>query len=215
MLTELLDWLQSLPPAGLVVGAGILVFGECTLGLGFITPGETGLFILGTTATSPPKFLIMWLVTTACAVAGDSVGYAIGRRYGPRLRQTKVVRQHGAASWDRATEFLRRRGPVAVLVAIFLPVLRTLVPAAAGASGVPYRTFLPAVLVGATGWCALHIGIGAATGEVARLAEDIVGKGSSAVAVALVVIGAVVAYVKRKRATTATEPSEPEVKAPS
>ncbi|GAB3568006.1 hypothetical protein GCM10027445_17210 [Amycolatopsis endophytica] len=110
MVADLLDWLQRLPALWVVVGAGLLVFGECTLGLGFVTPGETGLFVLGTTATSVPKFVALWRVTTACAVAGDSVGYLVGKRYGPRLRQTGIVRRHGARGWDRATGFLCRRG---------------------------------------------------------------------------------------------------------
>ncbi|MBK1784288.1 DedA family protein [Prauserella cavernicola] len=204
LVTDLLDWLQSLPPAGVTLGAGLLVFGECTLGLGFITPGETGLFILGTTASTPAKFLIMWLVTTVCAVAGDSVGYALGKRYGPRLRQTKLVRKHGAEGWDKATDLLRRRGSGAVLIAIFLPVLRTLLPAAAGASGMAYRTFLPAVSVGAAAWCALHIGIGAAAGEAARKVESIVGAGSWVLLGAIAVAIVTVVLVKRRRVRAAS-----------
>lgn len=196
-MTAFLDWLAQLPPAWVVVAAGLLVFGECTLGLGFIAPGETGLFVLGTTATSPSAFVLMWLVTTVCAVGGDSVGFLIGRRYGARLRETRIVRRHGARHWDRATDFLRRRGAVAVLIAIFLPVLRTLLPAAAGAAGLPYRKFLPAVLVGATGWCALHIGLGAAAGETARRIEKLVGAGSTIAAVAVVVVVAVVVLRRR------------------
>lgn len=199
MIADFLDWLANLPPAGVVAVAGLLVFGECTLGLGFIAPGETGLFVLGTTATSPSKFVVMWLVTTVCAIAGDSVGYAIGRRYGPRLRQTALVRKHGAAAWDRTTDMLRRRGAVAVLVAIFLPVLRTLVPAAAGASGLPFRRFFPAVTVGAAAWCALHIGIGAAAGTAARQVEAWVGRGSSFLAAALVLAVVAAVLVKRRR----------------
>ena len=196
-MTAFLDWLAQLPPAWVVVAAGLLVFGECTLGLGFIAPGETGLFVLGTTATSPSAFVLMWLVTTVCAVGGDSAGFLIGRRYGARLRETRIVRRHGARHWDRATDFLRKRGAVAVLIAIFLPVLRTLLPAAAGAAGLPYRTFLPAVLVGATGWCALHIGLGAAAGETARRIEKLVGTGSTIAAVAVVVVVAVVVLRRR------------------
>ncbi|WP_238605240.1 hypothetical protein [Amycolatopsis sp. Poz14] len=56
MIAELLDGLASLPPAAVTAVAGVLVFGECTLGLGFIAPGETGLFVLGTTATAPDRF---------------------------------------------------------------------------------------------------------------------------------------------------------------
>ncbi|MBB4909791.1 DedA family protein [Actinophytocola algeriensis] len=199
MIADFLDWLAALPPAGVVAVAGLLVFGETTLGLGFVAPGETGLFVLGTTAVSPPRFVVMWLVTSVCAVGGDAVGYWLGRRYGPRLRQTAVVRRHGAKAWDRASDVLRRRGAWAVLVAIFLPVLRTLVPAAAGASGLPFRRFLPAVAVGATAWCALHIGIGAAAGEAARQVEDWVGRGSWALAAVLVAGVAVVLLVRRRR----------------
>ncbi|GAB3486164.1 DedA family protein [Amycolatopsis cihanbeyliensis] len=203
LVTDLLEWLQGLPPAGVTAGAGLLVFGECTLGLGFIAPGETGLFILGTTANTVPKFLIMWLVTTVCAVAGDSVGYLLGKKFGPRIRKTTMVERHGAQGWDRATAFLRKRGSWAVLVAIFLPVMRTLVPAAAGASGLAYRKFLPAVTVGATGWCALHIAIGSAAGEAAKQIEDAVGKGSWVLLIAIAAVIAAVVLIKRKRAKAA------------
>ncbi|MQA98391.1 MAG: DedA family protein [Streptosporangiales bacterium] len=198
LVTELLDWLQSLPPIGVTAGAGFLVFGECTLGLGFIAPGETGLFVLGAAADTPAKFAFMWLVTTVCAVLGDSVGYLIGKRIGPRLRRTRFVRNHGAG-WDRATDLLRRRGAIAVLIAIFLPVLRTLVPAAAGTAGLPYRKFLPAVTVGAALWCALHIGLGSAAGEAARRAEQLAGTGGWLVVVGIVVVGVVIALVKRRK----------------
>ena len=199
MIADFLDWLAALPPAAVVLVAGALVFGECTLGLGFVAPGETGLLVLGTTATTPTRFVVMWSITTACAIAGDSSGYALGRRYGPRLRRTSVVRKHGAAAWDRATDVLRRRGAPAVLVAIFLPVLRTLVPAAAGAAGLPFRRFLPAVAVGAAGWCALHVGIGAAAGEAARRVEAWVGRGTWVLAALAVVVVAVVAVRRRRR----------------
>ncbi|TCP55070.1 membrane protein DedA with SNARE-associated domain [Tamaricihabitans halophyticus] len=200
MLTDLLEWLQSLPQAGVVIGAGLLVFGECTIGLGFIAPGETALFIAGTTANSVPRFLIMWLVTSLCATAGYSVGYAIGKYFGPKLRQTKLVRKHGAQGWDKATDFLRRRGALAVVFAIFLPVLRTLVPAAAGASGLAFRKFLPAVLVGTTVWSALHIGIGSAAGEAAKWIEDAIGRVSWILLGAVAVAALIWYLVKRKRA---------------
>lgn len=199
MVSTLLDWLQTLPLAGVVAAAGVLVFGECTLGLGLVVPGETGLFILGATATSAPKFLVMWLVTTVCAVAGDSVGYAIGHRYGPRVRQWKIVRRHAAHGWDQAAGFLRRHGAVAVLFAIFLPLLRTFMPAVAGASGLRFRAFLPAVLVGAIAWCALHIAVGALAGAAARRIELFIGRGSWILAVSVVAIIVVATVIKHRR----------------
>ncbi|MQA59954.1 MAG: DedA family protein [Actinophytocola sp.] len=206
MISEFLTWLAELPPALLLVGAGLLVFGETTLGLGFIAPGETGLFILGTTANSVPKFVLMWLVTTACAILGYSAGYLIGKYFGPRLRQTKMVRQHGADGWDKAVDFLRRRGAIAVMFAIFLPVMRTLVPAAAGAAGLPYRKFLPAAAIAGTTWCALHIGIGAALGESAKWLESAIGKGSWVVLGLVVLVFVLVILVKRKKGGSGAEP---------
>jgi membrane-associated protein len=201
LVTQLLDWLQSLPPAGVTAAAGLLVFCETALGLGYVAPGETGLLVLGTTADDLPTFLVMWLVTTVGAVAGDTVGYAIGRRYGPRLRRTGVVARYGAHGWDRATDLLRRYGAFAVFIAIFLPVVRTLVPAAAGAAVLPLRRFLPAVVPAATTWCALHIGIGAATGEAARRVEKAVGVGSGVLFGAAVAAAVTVAVVRRRRQT--------------
>lgn len=203
LVTDVLEWLRDLPPAGVTAAAGLLVFGECTLGLGFIAPGETGLFILGTTANSVPKFLVMWLVTSVCAIGGQSVGYLIGKKFGPKLRKTKIVEKHGAQGWDKATDILRKRGAVAVLIAIFLPVMRTLVPAAAGASGLPFRKFLPAVAVGATAWCALHIAIGTAAGEAAEKIEAAVGKGSWILLALIAVI--IAAFMIRKRRKAKTE----------
>lgn len=202
-LTPILDWIDSLPPLLLLVATGVLVLAETTIGVGFIVPGESGLLIAATSVRSVPDFLVLWLVVSVCAGIGDSIGYVIGRTFGPKLRNTKVIRKHGTGAWDRATGILRRRGAWAVFFARFLPVVRTLTPAAAGTSNLPFRKFLPAVLAGAACWSALHIGLGAGLGEAARQVEDILNTGGTVV----VVLGAVLLVVlllrfKRKREDT-------------
>lgn len=101
LVTDLLNWLQGLPEPGLVAAAGGLVFAECTIGLGFVAPGESALLTAATTATTAPRFLTLWAVVTICAALGDSVGYALGRRFGPRLRGTKLIRKYGLDAWDK------------------------------------------------------------------------------------------------------------------
>ncbi|NKQ58464.1 DedA family protein [Amycolatopsis sp. K13G38] len=187
LVTEVLDWLQNLPQPALVGATGALVFLECTIGLGFLAPGESGLLIAATTASTVPRFLILWAVVTVCAVAGDSIGYAIGRRWGPKLRETKLIQRYGVDAWDKATGILQRRGAWAVFFARFLPVVRTLTPAAAGTSGLPYRKFLPAAFAGAFCWSALHISLGAALGEAAKRIEGIMSTGG------LIVVGVLAA----------------------
>jgi membrane protein DedA with SNARE-associated domain len=210
LVTDLLNWLQGLPEPGLVAAAGGLVFAECTIGLGFIAPGESGLLIAATTATTVPRFLTLWAVVTVCAALGDSVGYTLGRRFGPRLRETKLIRKYGLDAWDKAASVLERRGAWAVFFARFLPVLRTLTPAAAGASGLPFRKFLPATAAGAFCWSLVHISIGAALGEAAKQVEGALSTGFLVVAV--VVIGVLLFFLLRfkKRKALAAEDPEPE-----
>lgn len=187
LVTHILEWLQALPQPALVGATGGLVFAECTIGLGFIAPGESGLLIAATTADTAPRFLLLWAVVAVCATAGDSLGYAIGRRFGPRLRETRLIRKYGTDAWDKATDVLHRRGAWAVLFARFLPVIRTLTPAAAGTSGLEFRKFLPAAAAGATSWSLLHISLGAALGEAAKRIEGILSTSG------LIVLGVLVA----------------------
>jgi membrane protein DedA with SNARE-associated domain len=200
VVSDVLEWLRALPPGGVAAGAGALTFAETTLGLGFITPGETALFIACTTVTSVVGFVVLWLVTSVCAVLGYSGGYWIGKVLGPKVRQTKVVRKHGAHGWDKAIELLRRRGSFAVMFATYLPVVRTLIPAAAGTSGLPFRKFLPAAAVAGTTWCALHLAIGAAAGEAAIKIEGYIDKGGWILLALVVAIVVTVALIKRRRA---------------
>ena len=199
LLTDVLEWLQALPQPALVGATGGLVFAECTIGLGFIAPGEGGLLIAATTVDSVQRFLVLWAVVTVAAGLGDSIGFAIGRRFGPRLRHTRLIQRYGAEGWDKATDILRRRGPWAVFFARFLPVVRTLMPAAAGTSGLPYRKFLPAVVAGAACWSALHIALGAALGEAAKRIESVITTGGSFVVGGLALAVVVVILVRKRR----------------
>lgn len=207
MVTDILNWLQDLPQPALVGATGLLVFLECTIGLGFLAPGESGLLVAATTAHTVPRFLILWGVVTVCATTGDSIGYYIGHRWGPRLRETKLIQKHGVDAWDKAAGILRRRGAWAVFFARFLPVIRTLTPAAAGTSGLPFRKFLPAALAGALCWSALHISIGVALGEAAKQIEGAISTGGFVVLAALAAV-AILVFVRWRRKRAASRKDE-------
>ncbi len=207
MITALLDHLADLPFALLVVAAGALALGETTIGLGFVVPGESGLLVVSAAVRGVEQFVLVTAVVTACATAGDTIGYLVGRRYGDRLRESRLIARIGQQHWDRAGDLLRRRGAWAVLAARFLPVVRTVTPAAAGAARLPLDRFLPASLVGALAWSALHIGIGASAGAAAREIERALGGAAWVVLAVLVAVGVAVVLVRRRRGHGAEQPA--------
>ncbi|GAA2661391.1 MULTISPECIES: DedA family protein [Actinosynnema] len=209
-VTDALEGLAGLPQPAVLAVTGAMTLAECTLGVGFLAPGETALLLASTTANTVPRFLIMWLVVTVCAVAGDSIGYYLGRRFGDRLRASRLVRKIGQEHWDKAGELLRKRGAYAVFIARFMPVVRTLVPASAGAARLDYRKFLPASIAGAAAWSALHIGIGSAAGASAKYIEAAFGRAMWGVMAVGCLIALVVYLRKRKAAARAAEAARPE-----
>ena len=152
VVSYVLHEIQRLP-GGLVYGlVGLLVFGEAALFIGFVLPGETSVIVAGVVASQGHVNIgVLCLLVVVAAVAGDSVGYAIGRRYGEQLLKVPVVRNRRAAI-DRALEGLRRRGPVYVFVGRFTAFLRAVMPGLAGMSKMHYRRFLIANALGGIIW---------------------------------------------------------------
>lgn len=125
-----------------------LVFAEDALFIGFILPGETAAILGGVLASQDN--LHLWLILTLvvlAAIVGDSVGYEVGRRFGPRLLNLRLL-QKRRQKLDNARDFLARRGGTAVFLGRFTAFFRAVMPALAGASHMPYRRFL---LFNATG----------------------------------------------------------------
>ncbi len=151
MLNSLLHPLLGLHglEAYLIVAA--LCFGEAALLLGFVLPGETAVVFGGVLAARHHVALLpLVIMVVCCAIVGDSVGYAVGRRFGSRLLHLRPLRDHPAVERTRA--FVARRGAYAVFLGRFTAVFRTLVPGMAGMAGVPYPAFLAANALGGAAW---------------------------------------------------------------
>jgi membrane-associated protein len=180
-----------------------LVFGETAVFLGFVLPGETAVVIGGVLASRGHLSLAtLSAVVVVTAVAGPMVGYEIGSRMGDRLFRTRALRRMPGGP-QRARTALRDRGALAVLLGRFVAFVRAVMPAAAGAVQVPYRTFFIYNVVGGIVWGVGYCLLGYLAGSAYSAVESRVGAGL-AVAVALVLVAAVAVWVVRRRRAAAS-----------
>ena len=148
----------------------LVVFAETGLLAGFFLPGDSLLFTAGLLVAHGVIGMPIWAVivmVSVAAIAGDQVGYLIGRRLGPRVLNRPQSRLLDPAHLQRASTFFDRHGPRAVILARFVPVARTFTPPAAGAGRMPYRTFTAYNAIGGFAWCASMLGAGYLFGGVA------------------------------------------------
>jgi membrane protein DedA with SNARE-associated domain len=137
----------------LYVIAGGLCFAEAAILVGMVLPGETALLVAGVFCQRGTLNLpIMIVVAVVCAIAGDSVGYEFGKKFGPSLRRSRLGRWVGEHRWAKVDGFLHRHGGKAVLLGRLTALLRALMPSMAGMSGMRYRTFLLWNAVGGLIW---------------------------------------------------------------
>lgn len=131
------------------------VFLECAFILGLFLPGDSLLFAAGVVLAARDLEVSAWtlaLAATVAAVAGNQVGFLIGRRTGVRILARKGGRILNRANLDKTGRFFERWGFWAVAVARWLPWIRTLAPMIAGAAGMDNRRYLAANALGAVLW---------------------------------------------------------------
>lgn len=162
--------LASLTAAAVYAVVLALVFVESGLLVGFFLPGDSVLFAAGLLAAGPGSRLRVEVLAAgvfAAAVAGDAVAYWTGRRFG----RPWLLRRAGRAARhvEAAERFYARYGWWAVVVARFVPWVRTFTPVIAGVARMPYRRFLGANLVGAAVWGSGLVVLGYASHSVAWL----------------------------------------------
>jgi len=148
-LNELLD-VRALIAWGGILGITAIIFVETGLFFGFFLPGDSLLVTAGILAAAG-KLDILALVTfpTIAAIVGDQTGYVIGRRAGSALvsRYPKFENQ-----LQRAHDFYEKYGVKTIVIARFVPIVRTFVPAVAGAARMNYPTFVTYNIMGGTLW---------------------------------------------------------------
>ncbi|OII35973.1 alkaline phosphatase [Curtobacterium sp. MMLR14_014] len=189
-----------------LAGIAVLIFIESGVLFPFL-PGDS--LLVTAAITSAALGIAPWQVTVVAsiaAVAGDQVGYWIGRRFGRRLFRAGA-RVLTTARLDEAEAFFTRWGGLSLVLGRFVPVVRTYVPLAAGTADMHYRRFILWNVVGAVGWaCGLTV-VGVLLGGIPFVAHNI---DVLMIVVVIVSILPILIGVVRKRASSRTDRSRPD-----
>lgn len=137
-----------------MLGVLAIVFVESGLLIGFLLPGDSLLFtagLLSANGTLPDLWVLLVTIPIA-AIAGDQVGYAIGRKAGPSVFKRPDSRFFREEYVEKSREFFDRYGARTIVIARFVPIVRTLAPVMAGVSRMNYRTFVVFNVIGGVAW---------------------------------------------------------------
>lgn len=154
-MTSALGALESAGTSTVWVVVTLFIFIECALIVGLFLPGDSMLLGAGVVLAQQTDVGVAWTVSAtaaAAAVAGNQVGYLIGRRTGTRMWAREGGRVLNRHHLERAHRFFERWGFWAVVVSRWIPWVRTLAPAVAGAARMDRRVFFLASIAGAVAW---------------------------------------------------------------
>ena len=202
-MSQLVDSILNFSPvlAALLVFA--LVFAEDAFFLGFVIPGETAAILGGVLASHGrlPLWLVIVLVVTA-AITGDTVGYQVGRFFGPEIMRLRIVAGKGQ-QLAKAQDSLRRRGGAAVFVGRFTAFFRAVIPALAGMAHMPYLRFLTFNAAGGLVWGTGCVILGFLAGNSYQSIAQAAGHGTALLTVAIVLAGLLLWHLRRRRSAKA------------
>ena len=157
-LVDLASSVQRMHPESLIetfgtLGIFAIVFAESGLLVGFFLPGDSLLFTAGLLASRGFSNIVLLMVGSAvAAIVGDQVGYVIGRRAGPALFRRPDSRFFHQKNVQRARDYFEQHGPKTIILARFVPVVRTFAPVVAGVAEMDYRRFVTFNVVGGLLW---------------------------------------------------------------
>jgi len=157
-LTQFFERLRDLPAlvqwAG-YVGLTLIIFAETGLLVGFFLPGDSLLVTAGLLAADPSFGLNVWLlggILTVAAIVGDTVGYNVGKATGPRIFTREDSLFFHKDHLLRAQAFYEKHGGKTIIIARFMPIVRTFAPVVAGVGRMEYRSFLMYNVAGGVLW---------------------------------------------------------------
>ncbi|MGW2209201.1 VTT domain-containing protein [Streptomyces sp. NPDC001781] len=196
-------------------GLLLIVFAESGLLIGFFLPGDSLLFTAGLLITSGELDFPLWgaiALICAAAVLGDQAGYMFGKKVGPSLFNRPDSRLFKQENVTKAHEFFEKYGPKSLILARFVPIVRTFTPIIAGVSGMRYRSFLTFNVIGGVLWGAGVTLLGSWLGNIGIVKDNI--EAMLILIVLISVIPIAVEFLRARGKNKRAEPQAPEQPGP-
>ncbi|MFH1330020.1 MAG: DedA family protein [Actinomycetota bacterium] len=192
----------------------LVIVAETGLVVAPLLPGDSLLFAAGTfAARGDLNVWVLFVSLTVAAILGDALNYAIGRYLGPKLFRKERSRFFKKENLDRTHDFFERYGPATIIIARFLPIVRTFAPFVAGMGRMGYPRFLTYNVIGGVGWVAIFTFVGYFFANIPFVRNHF-----PVVIIAIVLVSLVPAVAevvrRRRRAAAGAAASSPSTDAP-
>ena len=184
-------------------GAAFVIFAECGLLIGFFLPGDSLLFTVGLLIARDNMSYSLWLaclVLTVAAIVGNACGYAIGAKAGPAIFQRRDSRIFKQEYVEKTHAFFEKYGNRAIVLARFVPIVRTFITVMAGVGAMAFRRFMVYSALGAVLWATGVTVLGYYLGQFAVIRNNI-----EAMLIAIVLVSVVPIGIELLRARAARE----------
>jgi len=177
-MNEILDWIldtvESVDPVMRTLLAGLGIMLETSVLIGLVVPGDTIVLVASTAVDSTAEYFALTFAVIAGALIGESIGFALGRWFGPHILHSRLGRKLGEDNWHRAQRYLDRRGGPAIFISRFLPVLHSLIPLTVGMSTMRYRRFIAWTVPACVIWAFAYVTVGSlAAGSYRELSRSL------------------------------------------
>lgn len=165
LITSFLDAVSSVDPVSRTLLASLGILLETSFLIGLVIPGDTIVLIASSAITTTGQYFAMIGMVFLGSMIGETIGFFIGRRFGPQIRSSWLGRKLGVKRWEAADNYVDRRGGIAVFLSRFLPVLHSIIPLTVGMSKMRYRQFIAWTAAACVIWTGVYVTLAAVLGE--------------------------------------------------
>ena len=200
------ELLTAMDQTHLILITMALTMLETTALVGLVIPGDIAVLLAGSTAGTPGRFAVVLAAASIGTYLGELGGYAIGRLAGPRLRRSRLIKEH---RWAQAEAYLKGKGARVLVPVRFVSVVHAVAPIVAGTVRMPFRRFAFWAGIGAIVWATAYTSVGAAAGAAYRRFGHLGLATSAALITAAAIVMAVRSRARRQPVTSRSDAGKP------